>query len=73
LVTLQLARPRWRTSCPLASGRFNCNAFFSAHPRKDFILQQNYVDPDRWQPLICNFRHYYGLGRELGKTFRAEV
>jgi hypothetical protein len=31
------------------------------------------VDPARWQPLIYNFRHYYGLGEELGKTFRAEV
>jgi len=26
-----------------------------------------------WQPLIYNFRHYYGLGQELGKTFRAEI
>jgi len=43
------------------------------HLRKDFILRQNYVNPDRWQPLIYNFRHYFGLGRELGKTFRAEV
>ena len=43
------------------------------HLRKDFILEENYVDPERWQPLIYNFRHYYGLGRELGKTFRAEV
>jgi flavin reductase (DIM6/NTAB) family NADH-FMN oxidoreductase RutF len=43
------------------------------HLRKDFILEENYVDPERWQPLIYNFRHYYGLGRELGKTFRAEI
>ncbi|MGA3129270.1 MAG: flavin reductase family protein [Terracidiphilus sp.] len=43
------------------------------HLRKDFILHENYVDPSRWQPLIYNFRHYYGLGDELGKTFRAEV
>lgn len=43
------------------------------HLRKDFILEENYVDPGRWQPLIYNFRHYYGLGRELGKTFRAEI
>jgi flavin reductase (DIM6/NTAB) family NADH-FMN oxidoreductase RutF len=43
------------------------------HLRKDYVLKENYVDPDRWQPLIYNFRHYYGLGQELGKTFRAEV
>jgi flavin reductase (DIM6/NTAB) family NADH-FMN oxidoreductase RutF len=43
------------------------------HLREDFLLHENYVDPQRWQPLIYNFRHYYGLGTELGKTFRAEV
>jgi flavin reductase (DIM6/NTAB) family NADH-FMN oxidoreductase RutF len=43
------------------------------HVRRDFIQQGSYVDPSRWQPLIYNFRHYYGLGEELGKTFRAEV
>jgi flavin reductase (DIM6/NTAB) family NADH-FMN oxidoreductase RutF len=43
------------------------------HLRKDYVLKENYVHPDRWQPLIYNFRHYHGLGPELGKTFRAEV
>jgi flavin reductase (DIM6/NTAB) family NADH-FMN oxidoreductase RutF len=43
------------------------------HVRKDFVLSGNYVDAERWQPLIYNFRHYRGLGPELGKTFRAEV
>ncbi|HLX68985.1 MAG TPA: flavin reductase family protein [Verrucomicrobiae bacterium] len=43
------------------------------HMRKDFIIKGNYIDPQRWQPLIYNFRHYFGLGRELGKTFRAEA
>jgi flavin reductase (DIM6/NTAB) family NADH-FMN oxidoreductase RutF len=43
------------------------------HIRKDYVLKENYVDPERWQPLIYNFRHYYGLGEQLGKTFRAEV
>lgn len=43
------------------------------HLRKDFVLKRHYVDPTRWQPLIYNFRHYYGLGDELGKTFRAEA
>lgn len=43
------------------------------HIRKDFVLKGDYVDAGRWQPLIYNFRHYYGLGKELGKTFRAEA
>jgi flavin reductase (DIM6/NTAB) family NADH-FMN oxidoreductase RutF len=43
------------------------------HLHKKYVLQENYVDPSKWQPLIYNFRHYYGLGDELGKTFRAEV
>ncbi len=43
------------------------------HLREDYVLDENYVNPERWQPLIYNFRHYFGLGAELGKTFRAEV
>jgi hypothetical protein len=41
--------------------------------RSDFVLGENHVNPEKWQPLIYNFRHYFGLGIELGKTFRAEV
>jgi flavin reductase (DIM6/NTAB) family NADH-FMN oxidoreductase RutF len=43
------------------------------HVRRDFVLKEHYVDPVKWQPLIYNFRHYFGLGKELGRTFRAEV
>ena len=43
------------------------------HVHQDFVLSGDYVDPTRWQPLIYNFRHYFGLESELGKTFRAEV
>jgi flavin reductase (DIM6/NTAB) family NADH-FMN oxidoreductase RutF len=43
------------------------------HVRAEFVMKEHYVDPGSWQPLIYNFRHYYGLGQELGKTFRAEV
>lgn len=43
------------------------------HIRPDFVLEGKYVDPGKWQPLIYNFRHYFGLGTELGKTFRAEI
>ncbi|MFF8554097.1 flavin reductase family protein [Streptomyces sp. NPDC015501] len=32
-----------------------------------------HVDPARWSPLIYNFRHYYGLGPELGHSFRSRT
>jgi len=44
-----------------------------ASVRREFILWENYVNPEKWQPPIYNFRHYFGLGAELGKTFRAET
>jgi hypothetical protein len=40
---------------------------------REFIVKEHYIDPEKWQPLIYNFRHYFGLGEELGKTFRAET
>jgi len=43
------------------------------HIREDLVIAGRYVDPEKWQPLIYNFRHYFGLGAELGKTFRAEI
>lgn len=43
------------------------------HVRRDLVMKEHYVDPAKWQPLIYNFRHYFGLGDELGSTFRAEV
>ncbi|WP_158891711.1 flavin reductase family protein [Amycolatopsis anabasis] len=33
----------------------------------------HHVDPGRWSPLIYNFRHYFGLGDELGHSFRSET
>jgi flavin reductase (DIM6/NTAB) family NADH-FMN oxidoreductase RutF len=43
------------------------------HVATEFILEGNYIDPEKWSPLIYNFRHYYRLAhKELGKTFRAE-
>jgi flavin reductase (DIM6/NTAB) family NADH-FMN oxidoreductase RutF len=32
-----------------------------------------HIDPARWSPLIYNFRHYFGLGSELGHSFRSEL
>ncbi|MFI7641023.1 flavin reductase family protein [Nonomuraea sp. NPDC049400] len=33
----------------------------------------DHVDPAAWSPLIFNFRHYHGLGPELGHSFRSET
>jgi flavin reductase (DIM6/NTAB) family NADH-FMN oxidoreductase RutF len=43
------------------------------HADERLIIKDNHIDPAKWDPLIYNFRHYFGLGRELGKTFKAEV
>lgn len=32
-----------------------------------------HVDPAKWSPLIYNFRHYFGLGEQLGHSFRSET
>ena len=42
------------------------------HEHTDIVADQaSHVDPGRWHPLIYNFRHYFGLGPELGRSFRA--
>jgi flavin reductase (DIM6/NTAB) family NADH-FMN oxidoreductase RutF len=33
----------------------------------------DHVDPAAWSPLIYNFRHYFGLGPELGHTYRTQT
>jgi flavin reductase (DIM6/NTAB) family NADH-FMN oxidoreductase RutF len=43
------------------------------HIREDLVVAGKHVDPEKWQPLIYNFRHYFGLGTELGRTFREEI
>ncbi|WP_158716275.1 hypothetical protein [Blastococcus sp. Marseille-P5729] len=41
--------------------------------REDLVVPgTDHVDLTRWQPLLYNFRHYFGQARDLGKTFRAE-
>ena len=43
------------------------------HVADEFVLGENHIDPEKWSPLIYNFRHYFRLAdKELGKTFRAE-
>ncbi|OEH93553.1 flavin reductase family protein [Bacillus solimangrovi] len=43
------------------------------HAHEDITINENHVDPSKWNPLIYNFRHYFGLGNEVGKTFRSET
>jgi flavin reductase (DIM6/NTAB) family NADH-FMN oxidoreductase RutF len=43
------------------------------HVASEFVLGEHFIDPEKWSPLIYNFRHYFRLAdKELGKTFRAE-
>jgi len=44
------------------------------HARADLVVPgTQHIDPARWSPLLYVFRHYFGCGPELGKTFRATV
>jgi flavin reductase (DIM6/NTAB) family NADH-FMN oxidoreductase RutF len=43
------------------------------HAHESIIHSDDYVQPSQWRPLIYNFRHYFGLGEELGKSFRSET
>lgn len=45
----------------------------TVHAHEDIVLDNFHINTFAWSPLIYNFRHYFGLGKELGKTFRAEV
>ena len=33
----------------------------------------NHIDTSRWSPLFYVFRHYFGLGAELGTNYRVEA
>lgn len=33
----------------------------------------HHIDPSAWSPLIYNFRHYFGLGDQLGHSYRSET
>ncbi|MGW1997407.1 flavin reductase family protein [Embleya sp. NPDC001921] len=33
----------------------------------------DHIDPAAWSPLVYNFRHYFGLGPELGHTYRSQT
>ena len=33
----------------------------------------NYIDPDKWRPLIMSFQRFYGLGAELADSRLARI
>jgi hypothetical protein len=44
------------------------------HAHEDVVIPgTSYVDTRVWSPLVYNFRHYFGLGPQLGRSFRAEA
>lgn len=44
------------------------------HPDPRIVVPgTSQFDPGAWSPLIYNFRHYFGLGDELGHRFRSET
>ncbi|GGF69656.1 hypothetical protein GCM10010912_13530 [Paenibacillus albidus] len=43
------------------------------HVKSELVLGDHHINPASWNPLIYNFRHYFGLGEEQGKSFRSET
>ncbi|WP_343124495.1 flavin reductase family protein [Rhodanobacter sp. C06] len=44
------------------------------HAHADIVVPgTSHIDPRRYRPLFYVFRHYYGVGPALGRTFKAEV
>jgi len=41
--------------------------------RRIVIPGTNHIDTARWSPLLYVFRHYFGPGPDLGRTFKAEI
>jgi flavin reductase (DIM6/NTAB) family NADH-FMN oxidoreductase RutF len=43
------------------------------HAHRDVVVPgTNHVDTEAWDPMLYVFRHYFGTGPDLGKTFKAE-
>lgn len=60
---------------PAAGGGFTLveATVLRVHAARRIVIDgTSHIDTGAWSPLIYNFRHYFGLGRRLGKTFRAE-
>ena len=43
------------------------------HAHRDIVIEgTQHIDTARWRPLLYVFRHYFGTGPRLGRTFKAE-
>ncbi|GAB2457285.1 hypothetical protein GCM10027187_26620 [Streptosporangium sandarakinum] len=84
----ELVRPPRVAGCPLqlearatsvrpdTAGRFLIieTEVLRVHAAPHIVIPgTQHVDPTAWSPLIYNFRHYHGLGPELGHSFRSET
>src|SRR5262249_41612796 len=65
-------RNAWRPR-PEAERRSTVEARVAGVPPPPEIMRDHKPPgaPGRWPPLIYIFRHYFGLGPELGRSFRA--
>jgi flavin reductase (DIM6/NTAB) family NADH-FMN oxidoreductase RutF len=44
------------------------------HAHRGIVLPDtNHIDTAKWSPLLYVFRHYFGTGPDLGRTFKSEV
>lgn len=43
--------------------------FVQVHAKDHLVMDGNKINPLEWEPLIYNFKHYYGLGEHKGLNF----
>lgn len=43
--------------------------FVQVHAEDHLVMESNKINPLEWEPLIYNFKHYYGLGEHKGLNF----
>ena len=43
--------------------------FVQVHAEDHLVMEGNNINPLEWEPLIYNFKHYYGLGEHKGLNF----
>ena len=43
--------------------------FVQVHAEDHLVMEGNKINPLEWEPLIYNFKHYYGLGEHKGLNF----
>jgi len=44
------------------------------HAHRNIVVPgTNHIDTAKWSPLLYVFRHYFGTGPDLGRTFKSEM